>query len=182
VAEAARGTAVVIGITGTCPYGIGACWGGAHEALLRLEGVELVNPIPNADESTAQVFLADDRWPALDRWHEQFRRIVGGRYELRGVEVSVEAVMERVGDALYLTGTERRPRVRLAPLSGTGKVQWDRAAHTPAPATDDELRAYDRLIEASSEAMSSPVIVTGPLTWSEDGYQLQVRACVLRPS
>ena len=37
VLKSARGTPVVVGISGTCPYGIGACWGGAHEALLGLD-------------------------------------------------------------------------------------------------------------------------------------------------
>ena len=46
VRSAASGTPVVAGITGTCPYGIAACWGGANEALRSLEGVQTVDPIP----------------------------------------------------------------------------------------------------------------------------------------
>jgi hypothetical protein len=53
VRGAARGTRVVAGIMGTCPYGIAACWGGANEALRSLEGVEYVDPIPDGDRSTA---------------------------------------------------------------------------------------------------------------------------------
>ncbi len=37
VLESAKGRAITVGITGTCPYGIGACWGGAYEALGALE-------------------------------------------------------------------------------------------------------------------------------------------------
>ena len=49
VRDAARGTRVVVGIMGVCPYGIAACWGGANEALRSLEGVEYVDPIPDGD-------------------------------------------------------------------------------------------------------------------------------------
>ena len=53
VRAAASGTRVVAGITGICPYGIAACWGGANEALRSLEGVQYVDPIPDGDSSTA---------------------------------------------------------------------------------------------------------------------------------
>jgi len=92
IAETATGTAVVVGITGTCPYGIGACWGGAYEALRRLDGVELVGPVPDVGNSTAEVFLRDDRLPALDTWSHEFPRIVNGTYELRGVEVGLDGI------------------------------------------------------------------------------------------
>jgi glycosidase len=38
----AKGTRVVVGLTSKCPYGIGACWGGAYEALQQLDGVKWV--------------------------------------------------------------------------------------------------------------------------------------------
>src|SRR5262249_23758020 len=47
VLQSSIGPKVVVGLTGTCPYGIAACWGGAHEALSRLEGVQSVDPIPD---------------------------------------------------------------------------------------------------------------------------------------
>lgn len=49
VLKSAAGTKVVVGLAGTCPYGIAACWGGANEALGRLEGVQSVDPIPDTD-------------------------------------------------------------------------------------------------------------------------------------
>ena len=103
----AHGTKVVIGITGTCPYGIGSCWGGAYEALGRLEGVDLVSPVPDVEDSTAQLFLADDRLPQLQRWDEQFHRIVNGTYEMRGVEVTVRGSIYRDDGQYFLTGTDR---------------------------------------------------------------------------
>ena len=87
--EKATGTAVLVGITATCPYGLGACWGGAREALAALDGVELVNPVPNTEDSTAQVFLRNAGLPDLRGWSRQFRTAVSGRYGLRGFEVTV---------------------------------------------------------------------------------------------
>ena len=60
------------GITGLCPYGIGACWAGAYEALRRLERVAYVAPVPDAQASTATLLLGDDGVPPLHRWQEQF--------------------------------------------------------------------------------------------------------------
>jgi galactose oxidase len=176
VAAAAKGTAVVVGITGTCPYGIAACWGGAHEALYSLEGVDLVNPIPNADDSTAEVFLEGDRVPALDRWDEQFHSIVNGRYELRGVEVTLQGGIEEREGQLFLAGSGQRPPVQLAPLAAADKIQWDHAAQTPKPLDAGEALAYERLTTAFRDlADGQQVTVTGPLKQTEEGYQLQVR-------
>jgi hypothetical protein len=130
----ARGTKVVIGITGTCPYGIGSCWGGAYEALGRLEGVDLVSPVPDVEDSTAQLFLADDRLPPLPRWVEQFRRIVNGTYEMRGVEVTLRGLIDQENGQYFLAGTGRRPAVQLAPL--TEKIQWDHLAGSLKPVQD----------------------------------------------
>jgi hypothetical protein len=117
VMKAARGTAVVVGVTGTCPYGIGACWGGAYEALSQLEGVDMVNPIPDAVESTAEVFLKDEGLPPLDRWGRQFSDIVNGTYELRGVEVAnAQAAREGRGPCLQ----ETRRRLQRLPRRPTG--------------------------------------------------------------
>jgi galactose oxidase len=79
-------------------------WGGAYEALRRLEGVELVSPVPNTDDSTAEVFLQDERLPALEQWSEQFRRIVNGTYEMRGAEVTLQGGLEERGEKLFLAG------------------------------------------------------------------------------
>ena len=139
---------MVVGITGTCPYGIAACWGGAHEALDRLEGVDLVNPIPDADDSTAVVFLEDERVPALDRWDEQFRSIVNGRYELRGVEVALPGVIEERDGQLFLAGSGQGPTVQLAPLAAADKIQWDHAAQARKPLEEGEMLAYETLAAA----------------------------------
>lgn len=176
VAAAAKGTPVVVGITGTCPYGIAACWGGAREALYSLEGVDLVNPIPDADDSTAEVFLEDERVPTLDRWYEQFQSIVNGRYELRGVEVALQGAIEERNGELFLAGSGQRPEVQLAPLAAEDKIQWDHAAQTRRPLEEGEALAYERLAAAARDlAEGEQVTVTGPLKQTDAGSQLHVR-------
>jgi galactose oxidase len=180
VLAAAGGPAVVVGINGTCPYGIGACWGGAHEALLGLEGVASVDPIPDADNSTARVFLEDEKLPALDRWRAEFRRMVNGSYVLRGVEVSLESSIESSNGELFLTGGDSRPSVQLAPLVPADKIQWDRTAGAPQQLAADEQGAYDRLAAKAPElALGQRVTVTGPLKKTDAGYHLEVRLFTL---
>jgi galactose oxidase len=176
VAEAAKGTAVVIGLTGTCPYGIGACWGGAYEALHHLEGVELVNPMPNADDSTAEVFLEDERLPALDKWDEQFRSIVNGNYVLRGVEVTLQGGIEDRDGTLFLDGSGQRPEIQLVPLAAEDRIQWNQPARTLKPLEEGEERAYERLAVASRNLPHrQQVTITGPLKQTDMGYRLHVR-------
>jgi len=176
VVEAAKGTAVVIGITGTCPYGIAACWGGAYEALSQLEGVDLINPIPDADDSTAEVFLKDERLPALGRWDEQFRSMVNGTYDLRGVEVTLRGVIEERGGELFLAGGGQRPPVHLVPLGAADKVQWDHTIRERKPPEEGEALAYEKLAAASKDVSAShQVTITGPLKQTDAGYGLHVR-------
>lgn len=177
VRAAAKGTPVLVGITGTCPYGIGACWGGAHEALLSLSGVENVDPIPDAVHSTATVFLAGKRLPDLDAWQEQFTQMVNGSYELRGVEVTLDGQVQRRNGGLVLKGTPIRPAVRLTPIAPEENVHWDARASAPVQLTDDETAAYHRLAaDAGAEADSWQAKVTGPLTLDDSGYRLAVAA------
>jgi galactose oxidase len=74
IKKANTGTRVTIGLTSTCPYGLGACWGGAYEALKKLSGVAAVQPIPNAEDSTADVYPDNHGLPDLDLWPEQFAK------------------------------------------------------------------------------------------------------------
>jgi Domain of unknown function (DUF1929) len=48
VSVVGKGTRVVVGLNSTCPYRLGACWGGAHEALSHLDAVDVVNPIASS--------------------------------------------------------------------------------------------------------------------------------------
>jgi galactose oxidase len=175
VRAAARGTRVVAGITGICPYGIAACWGGANEALRSLEGVQYVDPIPDGDTSTATVYLEDDGLPALDRWTDQFQGMVHQTYRLRGVEVTLTGPLEARNDLPMLAGAGRRPPVELVPLDPGGKIQWDPATQNPQAAKPSETDAYDVLTRSAGAVGSRPLTVTGPLHQTPAGYQLQVR-------
>jgi hypothetical protein len=175
IRAAASGTRVVAGITGICPYGIAACWGGANEALRRLEGVQYVDPIPDGDRSTATLYLEDDGLPALDHWDDQFRGMVHQTYELRGVEVTLTGTIEARNDAFVLADEGRRPPVELLPLAPGGKIQWDPATRGPQAAEPGEAGAYDTLTRSAGAVGVRPLTVTGPLHQTQAGYRLQVR-------
>jgi galactose oxidase len=148
VRAAATGTRAVVGIQGSCPYGIAACWGGASEALRSLDGVQYVDPVPDGESSTATVYLEDDRLPALDRWHDQFRQLVHDTYALRGVEVTATGTVEARNGVLTLMAEGQRPAVELLPLDPGQKVQWDRIAAAPAQVEPNEAAAYSMLIRS----------------------------------
>jgi galactose oxidase len=169
-APAPGATRVVVGITGTCPYGIGACWGGADEALRRLEGVRVVDPYPDSATSTAVVHLEDGRLPALDRWQEQFASSANGSYRLRGVEVELTGVVGGAAGALVLDRGDVRPPLRLVPLDPGAVVQWDVSAGSPATAAPEELAAHEQL------GAGMTATVTGPLTMEGAEYVLGVRS------
>jgi hypothetical protein len=175
IRAAASGTRVVAGITGSCPYGIAACWGGANEALRSLEGVQYVDPIPDGARSTATLYLEDAGLPALDRWDDQFRRMVHQNYALRGVEVTLTGVIEARNDVFVLVGEGRRPPVQLVPLDPGGKIQWDPATQGPQAAEPGEAGAYDTLTRSAGAAGGRPLTITGPLHQTQAGYRLQVR-------
>jgi galactose oxidase len=176
IRAAASGTRVVAGITGICPDGIAACWGGANEALRSLEGVQYVDPIPDGGRSTAIVYLEDDGLPALDHWDDQFRRMVHQAYELRGVEVTLTGTIEARNGVFVLAGEGRRPPVQLIPLDPGGKIQWDPATQGPQAAEPGEAGAYGTLTRSARAAGARPLTITGPLRQSQQaGYQLQVR-------
>jgi hypothetical protein len=170
----AKGTRVTVGVTPTCPYGIGACWGGAYEALQRLTGVEAVRPIPNAADSTAEVFLKDEGLPDVERWPEQFAATAHGTYHFRGVEVTLRGVVQLRGGALILTATATRPPVTLAPLQAADRVQWDHLTGARRPVEDAEQFAYEQLFEkAAGDKLTATI--TGPLIKSGGAFVLQVR-------
>ena len=181
VLAAATGTKVVIGVTGTCPYGIAACWGGANEALHRLDGVAFVDPIANAEDSTATVFLAGDGLPPLDRWREEFRRTANDSYTLRGFEVTVSGQLATRDGIVILVRPGGLPPLALMPLDRADVVQWDRSARAPRAADPAELDAYTALARQTAGRTGPPapgtplVTVTGPLIPGTSGYRLQVR-------
>ena len=98
----AQVTDVVVGVTLSCPYGIGACWAGVYEALSRLDGVKSVAEHPDSYNCTARLELKAGGLPDIDRWADQFKSFVGQAYGFRGVEVTAEGSVEAAGDGFTL--------------------------------------------------------------------------------
>jgi galactose oxidase len=168
---------VVVGITPTCPYGISACWAGAYEALQHLHGVRVVRPIPNAEDSTAYVYLQHDGLPNIDVWPTQFGNIANGIYVFRGVEVTVAGLVQtHHGNILAMRGNDVRPRLLLEPIKATDKIQWDLATGSLRSLTPLEQGAFIRLQNSAQHAGGSLIAtVTGPLKKSDKGLVLEVR-------
>ena len=176
VLSTAAGPAVVVGLQGTCPYGIGACWGGAHEALATLEGVQAVDPIADAENSTAHVFLTDDHLPALDQWELQFQQVVNQSYRLRGIEMSLTGTVSAQGGGLVLDAAGVRPPVQLVAMVAADKIQWDNAAGAPKALDPQEAGAFASLsAQVGNLTPGKAVTVTGPLKETAAGFQLEVR-------
>lgn len=176
VRKAAKGTRVELGITGTCPYGLSACWGGAFEALSNLSGVEQVDPMPHASGSTASVFLENNGLPDLSLWTRQFKGYVRESYGLRGYEAAVTGSVEVRDNALVLLGEGMRPEVSLVCLGSEAKIQWDPSTRGPQTLTEEEAAAYDGLFQSASSGSIGPVTITGPLSQRDAfRYTLQVR-------
>jgi hypothetical protein len=173
----ATGTHVAIGLTSRCPYGLGACWGGAYEALQKLDSVQAVRPNANAEDSTAEVFLHGDTLPDVGRWAEQITSVANGSYHFRGVEVSIRASVQARNGAFGLTGPAIDKPVLLAPVEQVEKVQFDRSTGTAKPAVAEEHSAYERLVARYWDAGAAdlPVRVTGPLRQTDAGWTLHVR-------
>jgi galactose oxidase len=172
----AAGPAVVVGLLGSCPYGIGACWGGAHEGLTNLHGVQVVDPIPDAENSTARVFLTHEHLPALDQWELDFQQVVNRSYRLRGIEMSLTGTLSAEGGGLVLDGAGQRPPVQLVAMVAADKIQWDHVNGAPKPLDPQEAGAFTNLYtQVANLAQGTAVTVTGPLMETAAGYQLEVR-------
>lgn len=174
VLAAATGTQVVVGLTGTCPYGIGACWGGAHEALTRLDGVEAVDPVPDGAASTATVFVTGGRLPDLETWRAQLHAVADESYRLRGIEISLTGELRRRTERLDLAAAGLV--IRLGPLNPADIVQWDPQQRAPRPASNAEMTAYARLsVDPGALSEDVPLTVTGPLRRIGAETTLEVR-------
>ncbi len=112
----ATGTRVTVGLTAKCPYGLGPCWGGAYEALTKLDDVAAVRPIANTVDSTAEVYLTHQGLPDLDRWPDQIARWANGSYDFRGVEVTIAGTVNERNGILDLTAPTLPTPVQLLTL------------------------------------------------------------------
>lgn len=174
---AESGTLMVLGITGLCPYGIGACWGGASEALHQLDGVLQVAQAPDPATSTAALTLTTPGVPPLSRWRDQFTAMVNGSYQLRGFEVTLTGHLDQDQHALLLDRGVNPSSVRLGALQPGDGVRLDRVTKDPLPLETSELNAYATLRAAAQGGWHGPVTVTGTLTeHGADRYDLRVRS------
>ena len=168
---------VVVGVTPTCPYGLSACWAGAVEALKHMHGVKVVRPLPNAQDSTAYVYLEHDGLPDLEVWPEQFAAIANGTHLFRGVEVTLENVLitDQTG-TLIMHGNDIRPPILLEPIEASDKIQWDVKEGALKPLAPEESDAYVRLQQKVKDAGGSlTATVIGPIKKFDGGYILKVR-------
>ncbi|MDP9049950.1 MAG: galactose oxidase early set domain-containing protein, partial [Acidobacteriota bacterium] len=167
---------VVVGITPACPYGISACWAGAHDGLNHMSGIEQVWPTPDGNDSTASVYLERDTLPDIDLWRMQFAAQANGSYQLRGIEMTLVDMVTDTDGLLTLRGNETRPDVTLAPLQAPHKVQWSFQTRENWPVTPDEETAYARLSAQLVEAPAGATVrVVGPLKKNGDEFYLEVR-------
>jgi galactose oxidase len=136
MAEQAR-PAVVVGITPLCPYGLGPCWAGAHDALHEVSDIEVVRPVPHQADSVAFVYLKQDILPDIDVWRSEFAKGVNRSYDMRGIEMTLSGVVTRkqtgANQQMTLAGTSTRPELILAPFQETSQIKWDMAAKAPKP-------------------------------------------------
>jgi len=175
-----HGIKVTVGITSTCPYGLGACWGGAHEALLGMQGVESVDRVPNLLDSTATIYLQDQSLPELAKMAEQFTAIVHGSYQLRGFEVTISGCLKKQGDGLCLEHRvgDKTDDVVLTHLHAGKKVQRRRPhvkPHGSEGLSSAEIDAFKNLENSCGSAHDIRVSVTGTISHVGDHYELAVR-------
>jgi len=167
---------VVVGISPSCPYGIGACWGGAFDALKQLSGVAEVRPLPDTADSTAFVYLKDEVLPEIDAWRDQFAEVANGSYIMRGIEMTLVGEVTDNFGLLTLVGNKTRPDLVLAPLQGPDKIQWDFTTRSNQPMTAEEASAYTRLsAQLATQSSGTQVQVTGALKKNGSEFFLEVR-------
>ncbi|KAM3077806.1 hypothetical protein ACMFMG_007128 [Clarireedia jacksonii] len=175
-----EGPPVLVGLTPTCPYGLGACWGGAYEAMNNIKDIKTVLPKPNSDISVAFVYLHDDILPDINVWREELFEVDGGTYTLRGIEMTLTGVVNNNGSKLTLSGTSTRPEVVLNQFKADSKLEWDNVAKVPKPLTNAESSAYYRLYQTVvSHPEGLSLQVTGRLQMDENNkYSLDVKSFV----
>ena len=133
--------------------------------------------MPNATDSTAYVYLQDDRLPDIAAWPAQFAFIANGIYKFRGVEITIEGpVKANVGTTLSIEANDVRPPLILQPIQAADKIQWDLETGLLKPLDPLEQSAFVRLQDIVRNAPGSlEVVVTGPLRQSAGGIVLEVR-------
>ena len=111
------------------------------------------------------------------QWDEQFRKVVNGSYDLRGVEVTVVGTVASGEAGLAVIVDETSLTVSLEPIAAADKIQWNREVGQPAALTVEEASAYEQLSAATDDGSHAQrITVTGPLNQVDSGYTLKVRS------
>jgi galactose oxidase len=166
---------VVVGITPTCPYGLGACAVGAREGLKQLDGVQLVANTPDKYNCTFDILLKSAELPDIDRWKTQLKDVVGEAFVFRGVEVTIRGpIIERSG-TLMLDAAGLKTPITFAPLEN--KLQWNFRKSMPRQPEPMEADAYQQL---TAQCLKAPdkrakFEITGPLRSTAQGHIVEVR-------
>ena len=173
--------AVAVGLTPLCYYGLGPCWGGAHEGLHRINDIDVVRPIPSQADSVAYVYLKHDILPDIDVWRSEFSSTANGSYIMRGIEMTLSGLVTKktvdTGEQLTLAGTDTRSKLVLESFQENHQIKWDLKAEAPKPITDEEAAAYKQLSAAlEGHAAGLNMKVTGWLEKHDaDKFFLHVR-------
>ena len=154
-----------VGITPNCPYGLKACWAGAHEALGHIEGVKSVAITPDSFNCTATIRIKGDGLPDPDTWASQFKSRVD----------HVQGTLQGEGENLTLRVPGVDQPIRLMPL--TNKLQWNFKKSAARQAEPDERDALKQLANRRNEDKEATyqVQATGPLKKDDKGYVVEVR-------
>ena len=167
IAEQAR-PPVVIGLTPVCPYGLGACWAGAHDALQQLSDVQIVRPVPDQNDALAFVYLQQDVLPDINQWRSEFEQFANKDYHVRGIEMTISSVVTKqqsgASEQLTLAGTSTRPQLTLAPFKETSQLKWDMRTEALRPIVAADAKAYERLWATLANHPTGVIVqVTGTL-------------------
>ncbi|KAK1757023.1 hypothetical protein QBC47DRAFT_359500 [Echria macrotheca] len=153
---------VVVGVTPVCPYGLGACWGGAFDGLRRIKDVNIVAPKPSQTNALAYVYPTDPKLiPDIDVWRKEFGDTVNASYHIRGFEMTFDGTVTKKNNGLVLT-TAWGKTLSLAPFTQASQLKYDIKSISAQPVTDEETGAYGKLVKAVGAGLGKAK-VTGTL-------------------
>ncbi|MDQ3621179.1 MAG: hypothetical protein M3463_01620 [Verrucomicrobiota bacterium] len=175
------GLKLVVGITPKCPYGMEGCWRNARSALLRSEQVGWVDVDADSYNCTAQLQLKNPGFPDVKALRDQFHALLGDNYVFRGVELTLQGVLESKGGKLMLKPDGLEQSMALGPLQH--KLQWNFLKQRARGPEEEERIAYQQLESKAKAGETVKVRVTGPLHISDAGLLMEVREFfVMTPS
>lgn len=168
-----KGTRVAVGLTPSCPYGLGTCWPGAFDALKHLEDVGWVRPVADSAKWTGEVYLRKHNGiPNLKLWRAQFKHLTNGSYTLRGVEVTLSGTIQINKGTARLSLANGERKVLLAPLTKSNKIQWNPPSSREESVSEAEKNSLTELLNVASNKLLD---ITGPLGGSEEEPVIYVR-------